>query len=123
MEKEPGTVSQKAPFRKGIIAISIVLPVAIAALFKVKIEGYDFSFLPPIYATTNGITAILLVIAVMAIKNGKRELHENLIKLCMGLSAAFLVMYVAYHITSDPTPYGGDSPIRYVYYFILGTHI
>ena len=39
------------------------------------------------------------------------------------LSALFLVMYVAYHMTSDSTPYGGEGLLRYVYFFILITHI
>jgi putative membrane protein len=41
----------------------------------------------------------------------------------MALSAAFLILYVLYHMTSDPTPYGGGGTIKYVYYFILVTHI
>ena len=39
------------------------------------------------------------------------------------LSALFLLMYVAYHMTSDSTKYGGEGLISYVYYFILVTHI
>ena len=80
-------------------------------------------FLPPIYATTNGITAILLIYAVIAIKNGNRKLHERLIKICIGLSLLFLVLYIAYHITTDPTSFGGEGLIKYFYYFILITHI
>ncbi|MBT1686239.1 DUF420 domain-containing protein [Fulvivirgaceae bacterium PWU37] len=115
---------KKEPYKKLIIALSVVIPVAVAALFGVeKIPGYDFSFLPPIYATINGITAVLLIAAVVAIKNGKRILHERLIKVCMLCSASFLVMYILYHITSDPTPYGGTGPLRYVYFVILITHI
>jgi len=41
----------------------------------------------------------------------------------MALGATFLVLYVAYHMTSDSTPYGGQGPLRYVYFFILITHI
>jgi putative membrane protein len=44
-------------------------------------------------------------------------------KICIGLSAAFLVMYVMYHMTSESTPFGGEGVIRYVYFFILITHI
>ena len=80
-------------------------------------------FLPPIYATINGITAIILVMAVYYIKRGKRNIHENLIKICIALSLCFLVMYIAYHITSDPTSFGGEGPIKYIYYFILISHI
>jgi Predicted membrane protein len=32
-------------------------------------------------------------------------------------------MYIAYHMTSDSTVYGGQGAVRYVYYFILITHI
>lgn len=116
-------MSEKGPYHKLIIVLSVVLPLAVAILFKVKIPGYDLSFLPPIYASINGLTAILLVIAVVAIKNKKRKLHENLMKTCIGLSAAFLVMYVLYHMTSDSTPYGGAGPVRIVYYVILISHI
>lgn len=123
MESVLESNEKKEPFKKLIIALSIVIPVAVAILFKVRIDGFDFSFLPPIYATINGLTAILLVSAVMAIKNGKRVLHERLIKICMALSAAFLVMYVLYHMTSDSTAFGGTGVVKYVYFFILITHI
>ena len=81
------------------------------------------TFLPPIYAVINGLTAILLVVAVYYIKNGKRKIHESLIKVCIALSLMFLVMYIAYHMTTDPTSYGGKGIIAYTYYFILITHI
>ena len=80
-------------------------------------------FLPPIYATTNGITAILLIFAVIAIMNGNRKLHERLIKICIALSLLFLVLYIAYHITTDPTSFGGEGFVKYTYYFILVSHI
>ena len=115
--------NNKEPYRLLIIVLSIIIPIAVAVLFQVKVEGYDFTFLPPIYATINGITAMVLVTAVLAIKNGKRVLHERLMKVCVGLSATFLVMYVIYHMTSDSTSYGGQGPLRYVYFFILITHI
>ena len=81
------------------------------------------TFLPPIYAVINGLTAILLVVAVYYIKNGKRKIHESLIKVCIALSLMFLVMYIAYHMTTDPTSFGGKGIIAYIYYFILITHI
>jgi len=111
------------PYRKLIIALSIAIPVIVAVLFGVKIPGYDLSFLPPIYATINGLTAILLFTAVWSIKNGKQLVHERIMKVCIGLSATFLVMYVAYHMTSDPTTFGGEGAIKYIYYFILISHI
>lgn len=114
---------------KGLIwTLSIVVPLAVAALFGINLRrmGFDIeplSFLPPIYATINGLTAVVLVIAVSAIKRGNAKLHERLIKLCMLFSSLFLVMYLAYHMTSDSTPYGGEGAIRSLYFFILITHI
>ena len=111
------------PYKKLIITLSIVIPVAVAALFRIKIPGYDLSFLPPIYASFNGLTAILLTVSFFSIKNGNRARHELLNKICIGLSAAFLVMYVIYHATSEETKFGGEGAIKYIYYFILITHI
>jgi putative membrane protein len=79
--------------------------------------------LPPIYATINAITAIILVVAVIAIKNGNRKRHERLMKSAIALSIAFLVLYIVYHLTTDATKFGGVGVIRYVYFFILITHI
>jgi putative membrane protein len=69
---------QKEPYRKLIIGLSIVIPLAVAILFRVKIDGFDFSFLPPIYAGINGLTAILFVTAFVAIKNKKRSFTRRL---------------------------------------------
>ncbi len=104
--------------------LSIAIPVAVAILFTVRIPGVErLGFLPPIYATINGITAVLLVLAVIQIKKGNRKTHEALMKTSIVLSALFLIMYVAYHMTSNSTPYGGEGAIRYVYFFILISHI
>ena len=114
---------EEQPYRKLIIAVSIIIPIVVAILFRVKIPGYNFSFFPPIYASINGLTAVLLMAAVICIKNGNRRLHELLMRLCIGLSASFLIMYVLYHMTSESTPYRGEGALRYVYFFILITHI
>jgi putative membrane protein len=117
------SVERQDPYRKLIIALSISIPVVVAILFRVQIPGYDLSFLPPIYATVNGITAVLLVVAVRAIRKGNQRRHELIMKTCIGLSASFLAMYIAYHMTSEPTPYGGEGAMKYVYYVILISHI
>lgn len=117
------TINNRESYKGLIVALSIIIPLAVAVLFRIKIPGYDFSFLPPIYASINGLTAVLLIASAYAIKNGNRERHELLMKTCIGLSTLFLVMYVTYHMFSDSTPYGGGGALRYVYYFILITHI
>jgi putative membrane protein len=120
--------STEKKYKRGITILSIIIPVAVAALFGINLRALGFdveplSFLPPIYATINGITAILLVSAVVAIKKGQRNLHEKLNTLAILCSVLFLVMYVAYHMTSDSTTFGGEGIIKYFYYFILITHI
>lgn len=111
-----------------IIIVSVLIPVAVALLFMVKLKDFGInvtplSFLPPIYAAINGLTALVLIAGVWAIKNGKRKLHQRFMTTAIGLSLAFLVMYIAYHMTTDSTKFGGEGVIKYVYFFILITHI
>ena len=118
------TALKEKKFNKMINLVSVVIPLVVAILFGVKLPNVEpLSFLPPIYASVNGLTAILLVIAVIAVKNRKLELHQKLMNTCILLSLAFLVMYVAYHMTSDSTSFGGEGIVKYIYFFILITHI
>jgi putative membrane protein len=129
-------------FRLSIILVSIVIPIAVAILFTVKLKDFGIeveplSFLPPIYASINGLTALLLVMGVMAIKNGNNKVHERFMTTAIACSVVFLVMYVAYHMTADSTVYGdidgnkildatekaNAGSIRHLYLFILLSHI
>ncbi|WP_445736405.1 DUF420 domain-containing protein [Mariniflexile sp.] len=111
-------------YNKLIVALSVIIPIAVAILFGVRIPNVEpLSYLPPIYATINGLTAVILVIAFFAIKNKNIVLHENLMTTAIWCSAVFLILYVAYHMTSDSTKFGGEGVIKYIYYFILLTHI
>jgi len=119
---------QEKKYKKIITALSIIIPIAVAALFGVNLRklGFDvepLTFLPPIYASINGLTAVLLILAVVAIKKGNRKLHEQLNTTAIACSLLFLLMYIAYHMTSDSTSFGGEGVVKYVYYFILITHI
>lgn len=121
-------LAQEKKYKKIITALSIVIPIAVAALFGINLRelGFDVAplkFLPPIYATINGITAILLIAAVIVIKKGNRKLHEQLNSFAIACSLLFLLMYIAYHMTTDSTTFGGEGVIKYIYYFILITHI
>ena len=123
---ENNSVEQK--YNKWIIALSVIIPVAVAVLFKIKLKDLGFNvsplpILPPIYATINGITAVLLITAVIAIKNGNRKRHELLMKIAIACSLVFLVLYIAYHMTTDSTAFGRTGFIKYVYFFILLSHI
>lgn len=108
---------------KIITIISILVPLVVASLFSIKLDIKLPVFLPPIYAVINGVTAILLVLAVLAIKNKKQRLHQNLMQTAIGLSLVFLILYILHHATHGDTKFGGQGLIRYVYFFILITHI
>ena len=117
-------MKSEGSYNKLITLISILLPIAVAILFGIRIPNVEpLSFLPPIYASINGLTAVLLVVAVLAIKKGNRVLHERLMKVNLLLAILFLLMYIAYHMTSDPTQFGGEGSIKWIYYFVLISHI
>ena len=120
--------NQEKKYNRIITALSIIIPLAVATLFGVNLKelGFDvepLTFLPPIYASINGFTAVLLIAAVVAIKKGNKKLHEQLNTSAIVCSVLFLLMYIAYHMTSESTKFGGEGAIKYVYYFILISHI
>ena len=116
-------MEQKKDYGIWIKIVSVAIPVVVAILFGVRVD-YDLPvFLPPIYATINAITALLLVLALVAIKAKKIKIHQRLMQSCIVLSLVFLVMYIAYHMTTDPTPFGGEGYMKTLYFFILISHI
>ena len=82
-------------FRLSIILVSILIPTAVAILFTVKLKDFGIeveplSFLPPIYASINGLTALLLLMGVIAIKNGNKKVHERFMTTAIACSVVFL---------------------------------
>ena len=103
--------------------ISVAIPVIVAILFGVRVDYELPIFLPPIYSSLNALTAVLLALALVAIKSKKIKLHQRLMQTCIALSLVFLVMYIAYHMTTDPTTFGGEGYVKSLYFFILISHI
>ena len=124
-------MNKKKLYNRLITVTSIAIPVVVAILFRVRIPNVEpLDQLPPIYAGINALTAVFLLIALMAIKQGKRKLHERLMKVNILFSLAFLVMYISYHMTSDPTPYGivdgvfvASQTSKIIFFTILISHI
>ena len=112
-----------------IIGLSIIIPVVVALLmlfptvFHIESENYDFSSLPFFHAILNGSTAILLITGFMLIKNRKTNLHKAAMLSAFVLSSIFLVSYVISKLTNAPVPFEGEGIVRYVYFFILISHI
>lgn len=111
-----------------ISALSIVVPMAVAALIlfpeTLKLEmGIDRGTLPAFHALLNGTTAVLLLLGLRFILKKNWKAHRLVMLIAFGLSAVFLVSYVISKLNADPIPYGGESWLKYVYFFVLISHI
>ncbi|MDN3641696.1 DUF420 domain-containing protein [Lutimonas halocynthiae] len=116
-------MEESKKYNRIIIVLSIAIPLVVAVLFGVKLDIELPVFLPPIYAGTNAIMAVLLIVALWAVKMKNITLHKRVMKTAIIFSALFLIMYVLYHMTSDSTSYGGQGVLKYVYFIILISHI
>ena len=110
-----------------ILAVSIVVPVLVLVLMYLP-ERYDllgegFDNFPLFHAILNFFTALLLVAGYITMKNKELVWHRNLMISAFFLSTVFLISYVISKISNDPVPYGGEGILRYLYFFVLITHI
>lgn len=80
-------------------------------------------FLPRLNAIINGTCSVLLLVSLFQIRNKNVRVHKILNVSTFILSSLFLVSYIIFHATGIQTRYGGVGTLRYVYYFILITHI
>ncbi len=106
--------------------LSIAIPVAVAVLLGLpqKLDLGDWVYvLPDVIGVINSLTALFLILGIVAIKKKKVGLHQKFNSTAFILGALFLVCYVLYHASAESTPYGGEGTIRYVYYFLLISHI
>lgn len=109
-----------------IFTVSFVVFAAVAVLSRVELKvdlGFDVHVFALINAVINSMVSVLLVLALIAVKNKKYVQHKNIMFGAIILSVLFLVSYIAHHLLAGDTVYGGEGSIRYFYYFILITHI
>lgn len=109
-----------------IVIASVAVPALVAMLYfvpKLDLGEGAFDWLPGFYATINGLTAVLLVVALVAIKKKNIQLHRLCMNTSMVFSLVFLLSYVLYHLTHDPTIFGGTGAIKPIYYTLLISHI
>lgn len=105
---------------------SFVVFAVIVSLGRIHLQvnvGFDVHIFATINAVINSIIALLLVAALVAVKNKKFMLHKQLMFSALILSVLFLVSYIAHHLLAGETKFGGVGIIKTVYYFILITHI
>lgn len=109
-----------------IIAVSVIVFIAISVLSRVKLDvrlGFDEHLFAKINAVINSVVSVLLLAGLIAVKNKKYVLHKRIMITSIILSSLFLVSYVCHHLFTGETKFGGTGTTRYIYYFILGTHI
>jgi putative membrane protein len=111
---------------KTVNILAIGIPVAVMLLLGIRVKldlGSWTNTLPHINGLINSLTSFFLIIALAAIRRKNITLHRTCMLICVVLGLFFLVAYILYHLTHNSTPYGGTSPLNYVYYFLLITHI
>lgn len=116
--------------RRFIWIVSIVVPLVVALLFLIP-PAENLSpetrerlyLLPMLNACFNGTAFLSLIGAFIAIRRKNVALHKAFTTTALVLSVLFLISYVAFHLTTESTKFGGEGWIRGVYFFILLTHI
>ncbi|MDT0643354.1 DUF420 domain-containing protein [Zunongwangia sp. F363] len=110
-----------------IISLSILVPLIVLVLMllpeRYNIFGIQSGTFPLFHAVLNGSTAVLLVFGYFFMTIKEYRLHRNIMITAFSLSAVFLISYVLSKISNDPVPYGGEGIMRYIYFFILISHI
>ena len=81
------------------------------------------SDLPHVIASLNGLTVILLGLGYAFIRQGQWQRHRACMLSALGVSAAFLVVYLIYKANTGFAKFGGTGWVRPVYFSILIAHI
>ena len=107
-----------------VFLVVLILQAKVITLFedRAAIPAWVL-FLPKLNAMFNGACSILLVISLFQIRSRNIRAHKILNIITFILSSLFLVSYIIFHATGIQTTYGGEGAVRYLYYFILITHI
>jgi len=109
-----------------ILVFSAIVFAAVVALGRVKLNvnlGFDVHVFAFANSIINSLVAVLLVAALIAVKNKNYLLHKNLMLSAMVLSILFLISYICHHLFAGETKFGGTGTAKTIYYIILGTHI
>jgi putative membrane protein len=81
------------------------------------------SSLPALNAFFNGLSTLLLLTGLRAIKRGRVRVHQRFMISAFISSSLFLLGYVTYHNFHGDTRFNGIGIIRPLYFTILISHI
>jgi uncharacterized membrane protein YozB (DUF420 family) len=74
-------------------------------------------------AALNTLATLLLVLGLWRIKHGQEDAHGRTMLAALGVSAAFLASYLAYHAIAGSVRFTHPGAAKYVYYAILLSHV
>jgi putative membrane protein len=109
-----------------INTISIVVPLVVAILLGLPAKldlGTWTRSLPHAIGTINTLTTLALILGLVFIRLKKIKLHQSMMTGAFGLGGLFLICYVLYHLTNPSNKFNGEGFVRWLYLFILATHI
>lgn len=109
-----------------IIGFSIIVFGVVAALgnFHFNIQtNFNVHIFALLNAIINSCVAILLLLALFAVKKKKYLLHKKFMLAAIVLSVLFLVSYILHHVLAGETKFGGTGAIKIFYLILLATHI
>jgi putative membrane protein len=117
-------LSKKLGLAAWILSAAVLLLVVVMQKVRLPLpDGWSTALLPPIHAGINAVAAVVLLVSVIFIKLGNVRMHRATMVAAMFLSVLFLLSYVAYHMTNDPTRFPPGAPGRGLYLILLITHI
>lgn len=105
------------------ILINAVILIAFVAPKSDKFSHMDLTIFPLMNAVFNSFTFVFLLAAFYFVKQKNYRIHRNFIFAAFTTTTLFLISYLFYHMNAPSTSYGGEGPLKYVYYFVLITHI
>ena len=123
---EPMIAKNDRRARIMIILASVIVFAAVVMLGRVEVPvggAFDVHIFAKFNAVINSIVSLLLIAALIAVKNRRYVLHKKIMMTAIVLSVLFLVSYICHHLFAGDTKFGGVGTIRYFYFFILITHI
>ena len=114
-------------YKRAIITVSIVIPIVVAVLIFMPHGwinfGIELTLFPKFHAILNSLATVCLVSGFIAIRGRNIQVHKAFMFSAFVLSFIFLVSYVMYHAQAANTHYGGSGALKYIYFFILITHV
>ncbi|CAN5666210.1 DUF420 domain-containing protein [soil metagenome] len=109
-----------------INTLSVVVPIVVAILlsFTNKLDlGEWTKNLSHAIGIINSLTTIVLLFGLFFIKQSKVHLHRIAMTIAFVLGGLFLVCYLTYHISNPANKFYGEGVVRYIYFFILISHV